>query len=692
MKLKIITSLFIAFAVANVAFGQLDRSKMPGPGPAPAIAFPTYTVDKTPNGIRVIVVRNTKLPTVSMRLLVDRDPALEGEYAGCIDISGQLMRDGTADRTKDQLDEAIDRLGGSLGSGATSVNASGLSKYTEKLFELMSDIALHPSFPQDELDKLIMQTKSELKHRKVEPNALVEIVREKLLYGSKHPYGEVETEETVDKITRDKCVEVYKTYFKPNHTIIAVVGDVQKSQVMKLVTKYFGTWKGGDLPTEVYPTPKPLDGVKVALVDRPSSVQSVIRVGETVELQRTSPDVVRASVMNTILGGGVFRLFMNLREKHAYTYGAYSSLQPDKLIGSFTVYTSVKNPVTDSSITEIFNEIRRIRDQKVEDKELQMAKNYLSGSFVRSLEDPDRIASYAIDLERYKLPKDYYRTYLKRVEAVTSKEVQEMAQKYLMPDKMLVAVVGTASEIKEKLAKFGPVTMYDEDGNPVAEKPAAAITVTPDEIFSKYIEKTGGKARLDSTKDKTLEMSGKMGNFTLKIKSIQKAPNKIFQDFAIVGMMEQKSGYDGEKGWAASPQGVMDLEGPQLESMKVDGASNFYDQYKALGYSAAVTGVKNIKGKDYYEVTFTKTGGPTLRHYFDTKDFLKYREVTVVTTPQGPMEQSEDMSDYKDFNGYLVPTKYEQSAMGQVMDLTLDKFEANSGVDDSVFVKPAAKK
>ena len=690
MKIKISLFALFAFVLMNVAPGQLDRSKMPGPGPAPAIAFPSYSVDKTTNGIEVIVVRNTKLPTVSMRLLIDRKPILEGEFAGCVEISGQLMRNGTTTRTKDQLDEEIDRIGGSLGSGPTSVYASGLSKHTEKLFDLMSDIALHPSFPQDELDKLVMQTQSGLKHRKVEPDAIVEVVREKLLYGSKHPYGEIETEETVGKITRDKCVEVYKKYFKPNHAILAVVGDVQREQVLKFVAKYFGKWKQGKIPEPVYAVPKPLNGVQVALVDRATSVQSVIRVGETVRLPRTSPDVVRTSVMNTVLGGGVFRLFMNLREKHAYTYGAYSSLQPDELIGSFTVYTSVKNPVTDSAITQIFNELNRIRDEKVESKELQMAKNYLSGSFVRSLERPDRIASYAIDILRYKLPKDYYRTYLKRVEAVNADEVEKVAQRYLQPDKMLVAVVGNAADVKEKLAKFGTVTLYDEDGNPVIEK--AAPTLGAEEIFSKFIEHTGGKARMDSLKDRIIEMSGKMQNFALKVKSVQKAPNKSFQDFAIVGMMEQKSGFDGEKGWAVSPRGTMDLEGEQLEMMKIDAAMNFYDQYKAFGYTAEVTGVKNLKGKDYYEVTFTKAGGATLKHYFGTKDFLKYREVTVLSTPQGPMEQSVDMSDYKDFNGYLVPTKYEQTMMGQTLDLTLDKCEINSGVDDSVFAKPAEKK
>ncbi|HEY6953153.1 MAG TPA: insulinase family protein [Bacteroidota bacterium] len=691
MNLKLILCTLSLVALANVALGQLDRSKMPGPGPAPAIAFPDYTVEATANGIRVIVVRNTKLPTVSMRMLIDRKPAIEGEYAGVIDLAGQLMRSGTKTKTKDQIDEEVDRIGASLGSGGTSVYASGLSKYTEKLFDLMSDVALHPSFPQDELDKLIMQTKSGIKHRRMEPDAVVGMVRQKVLYGPTHPYGEVETEESIGKITRAKCLEVYNTYFKPNYAILAVVGDVDKAQVMKLAAKYFGKWKKGKIPSPVYSTPKPLDGTMVALVDRPSSVQSVIRVAQTVDLQRTSPDVVKVSVMNTVLGGGVFRLFMNLREKHAFTYGAYSAMGPDELIGAFTVYTSVRNAVTDSAVTEVFNEIRRIRDEVVDAKELQMAKNYMSGSFVRSLEDADQVAGYAIEIERYKLPKDYYRTWLKRVEGVSADEVQQVAKKYLIPDKMLVAVVGTAAEVKEKLAAFGPVKMYDEDGNPVVEKPVTAVTMKAEDIFSKFIEKTGGKAKIDAMKDRTVEMSGKMQNFTIKIKSVQKAPNKIYQEFALVGMMEQKSAYDGEKGWATGPQGVQDLEGPQLESMKVDGTMNFYGQYKDLAYTAEVTGVKNVNGKECYEVTFTKAAGSTLRHYFDTKDFLKYREVTVLTTPQGPMEQSVDMSDYKDFNGYLMPTKYSQNAMGQSMDLTVDKFDANTGVDDKIFARPSGK-
>jgi len=688
MKKNLYAAITLLLFISTIVPGQIDRSKVPGPGPAPAIAFPDYDLITTANGIRVIIVKNDELPTINIRLLIDRQPVLENEFAGYIDVAGQLLRTGTTNRTKDQLDEEVDLIGGNIGSGGTSVYASGLSKNTDKLFELMSDVVLHPSFPQDELDKLITQTKSGLKFRKTEPTMIAEVIRRKLVYGDKHPYGEIETEETIDKITRDKCMEMYNTFFKSNYAIMAVVGNVDKENVMKLVDKYFGTWKQGTLQASKFDMPKQLDKVQVAFVDRPSSVQSVIRITQAVDLQRTAPDVMAVEVMNTVLGGGIFRLFVNLREKHAYTYGAYSSLGPDELIGHFTASTSTKNAVTDSAITEIFYELNRIRNEKVEAKELQTAKNFLSGAFVRSLEEASTIANYAIDVERFKLPKDYYKTYLKRLDAITAEDVQQAAMKYLGPDKMLIDVVGSAKDVKDKLAKFGAIDTYDEDGNKIVEKPAAPITITADEIFAKFIEKTGGKAKMKVIKDKTIEMSGKMQNFDIKLKTVQKSPNKIYIDMNFVGMFDQKQGYDGQHGWSVTPQGVVDLTGDQLEGMQIEATMNFYDQYKTLGLKAEVTGMKNLKGKDYYEVTLTGSTGNSMRQYFAVDDFLKFREAKSMNTPRGPIEQMTDYYDYKDFKGYLVATRIEQNVMGQTLELKLEKFEINKGVNDKMFRKP----
>ena len=267
------------------------------------------------------------------------------------------------------------------------------------------------------------------------------------------PTGRLKPKQSVGNITREKCLALYGAFFKPNHTIIAVVGDVEKNAVVGMIEKYFGAWKEGALPVPVYPEVKPLAARQVALVDRPSSVQSVIRVAQTVNLQRTSPDVMPVTAMNRVLGGGsAARLFMNLREKHSFTYGAYSSIGPDELVGTFTASTSVRNIVTDSALTEIFSEVKRIRDEDVSAIELDEAKNALSGDFVASLEVPNTIASYAIEIERHGLPKDYYKTYLKRLAAVTPQDVRRVAQQYLDPDHALIAVVGAGKESARSLA------------------------------------------------------------------------------------------------------------------------------------------------------------------------------------------------------------------------------------------------
>lgn len=689
MKRAMMLFVGCALLLAQHAGAQLDRSKVPPPGPAPEVSFPDYELSTTANGIRVLVIHNAELPTVAIRLLIDRKPILEGEAVGVVDVMGEVMKCGTTTRTKDQIDEEIDLLGGSIGAGGTALYASGLSRHTEKLLALLADITIHPSFPKEEVERVVMQTQSGLKARTMEPNSIVDIVRKRVLYGVDHPYGEVQTETTTGKITKEKCQALYNVYYKPNSAIIAVVGDVQKSTVVGFVERYFGTWQQGSLPVANFPEVKPLPMRQVAFVDRPSSVQSVIRVAQTVNLQRTSPDVMPVTVMNSILGGGsADRLFMNLREKHSYTYGAYSSIGPDELVGAFTASTSVRNIVTDSALTEILSEMKRIRDEDVTPAELQQAKNALGGNFAASLEVPNTIASYALEIERFGLPKDYYKTYLKRLDAVTVQDVRNAARRYLDPEHTLIAVVGAGKEVREKLGALGPVTIYDEDGNTVVEKAVGAIKLSVDEILAKFVERTGGKNAYAAIKDRTIEMSGKIQGMDMKVKIVQKAPDRFYQETSMMGMV-QRAAFDGKAAWTGTPQGVNDVSGEELEMLKTEGVMDFYAVYKKLGYKAEVTGVKDLKGKETYEVTFTGASGVSMRHYFDTKEFLKVREAKVNNTPRGPIEQISDLSDYKAFGGVQIPVLTEQSVMGQTFTLTVDKCAVNTKVKDAVFVKPA---
>jgi hypothetical protein len=251
---------------------------------------------------------------------------------------------------------------------------------------------------------------------------------------------------------------------------------------------------------------------------------------------------------------------------------------------------------------------------------------------------------------------------------------------------MLVDVVGNGTEVKEKLATFGPVTMLDEEGNLVVLK-KVALTITPEEIFAKHLEKIGGKTKIAALKDRTIEYTGKIQTMDMKVKNVTKFPGKAYQEIAMMGMV-QRMGFDGEKGWASSPQGIVEITGEQLEALKTEGTKD-YDGYMELGYTAAVTGTKTINGKECFEITLTKSAAPALKHYLGMEDYLLHRQAVTMTTPRGPMEESTDYLEYKDVSGYLIPSRLEQSVMGQTISFTLDRADINSGVADTLFVKPA---
>ncbi|MEQ9591427.1 MAG: pitrilysin family protein, partial [Cyclobacteriaceae bacterium] len=349
------------------------------------------------NGLQVFVVENHKLPRVQFSIQLKHGPIWEGEKVGYISIAGNLIGTGTTSRSKAQLDEEVDFIGASLSTSASSVYASSLTKHSDKLLELMTDVLFNPSFDEGELEKLKTQSISGITAGQDDPNTIASNVRGILLYGKDHPYGEVATVESVKSVTLEDCKSYYQKYFKPNNAYFVIVGDVTIKQAKSIANKNFSKWTSGEVEKLDYTNPTAPEKTFVALIDRPSSVQSIINVTYPVNLEIGSPDVIKARVMNYILGGNFSsRLNQNLREKHAYTYGAGSSLRSDELIGSFNANASVRNEVTDSAVHEIMYELRRIVDESVSESELAAAKASIAGAFGRSLEQPQTIASFAV--------------------------------------------------------------------------------------------------------------------------------------------------------------------------------------------------------------------------------------------------------------------------------------------------------
>ena len=686
---KTLFVLTLTLLFTALCFAQVDRSKQPTPGPAPEINIAEYQSFILENGLKVFVVENDKLPVVSFRMIFDRDPILEKENAGYIQIASQLLKTGTKTRTKAQIDEETDFIGAELTTTSGSINGSSLKKHSEKLFELMSDILLNADFKQDEFEKIKKQTLSNIALSKDQPNAIADNVRRVLDYGKEHPYGEITTEKTVETITLEKCNEFYNNYYSPSIAYLAIVGDITVDQAKELVEKYLSKWNSKQVEKFTYENPKAPLIRKVALVDRDNSVQSVVNVTYPIDLKTGSEDVIKVSVLNTLLGGSFSaRLNQNLREKHAYTYGARTSMASDELVGNFTASAEVRNAVTDSTVNEILEELKRLRTEKVGEAELQRVKNYMTGSFARSLESPQTVAGFALNIARYNLPKDYYKNYLKNLNAVTVEDIEEMAKKYIKPNNCYILVVGKGAEIADNLKRFsvnGKIDYYDiygEKYDPSAKTIPEGVTAQT--VLDKYINAIGGKEKLNSVKDKKVILKGEVQGLQLTLEIYQKVPNKYYQKLD-AGVMKQESWFDGEKGKQAAMGRETPIEGEMLESMKVSAVMNIELHLAELGITPELVGIEQIDGKDAYKIVLTLSNGKQMTYYYDVETGYSAKQITTVDTPQGSFTSTITFNDFRDVNGIKYPYELTQSMGPQVISLKVESIEYNSGLDDSIF-------
>ena len=694
---NIITTILLTASV-SLLHAQIDRTTAPKPGIAPKINIGTPASFTLDNGLKVFVVENHKLPKVSFQLTIDKDPVLENGTVGLADMMGDMLSAGTTTKTKAQIDEEIDFVGASVSTFSSGFYASSLTKHSDKVLGIASDILLNPAFPQDELDKKKKRAFSSLKSLATNADAIAGRVTSVLKYGKSHPYGEVQMKSDIENITIDACKKYYETYFRPNISYLVIVGDITVEDAKKLTEKYLGTWQKADVPEHKYDMPSATKGVRVAFVNKPGAVQSVIKVIYPIDYKIGAPDAAAVSVMSNIFGGAFSSyLNANLREDKAYTYGARGGVRADNRVGSFNAGASVRNEVTDSSVTQFLFEMNHIINEKPSQADLDRIKNNMNGGFALSLENDQTIARFALNIERYGLPKDYYQTYLSRLQNVQFADVGAAARKYIHPENCIILVVGN-KDIAGTLTKFdsdGVIEFYDINGDVKVDKPAKELPLglTAEKVLEDYFFAITGESTMKSVekkykkvKDITIVMETEMQGMKLQITTKQMAPNKSFFELNMQGMTVQKQVFDGKNGGSSGMQGKKALEGEELEAMKEQAIMNKELKYEELGYTLKLESIEEVNGKDAYKVTITNSEGEVKYDYFDVESSLKVYTTSTEKGPDGTaMESYSEYSDYKDVNGIKYPFTRTRNMGPQVVELTVTDIKVNAKVKASEF-------
>jgi predicted Zn-dependent peptidase len=679
----------LLFCLPFIAMAQnIDRTKAPAPGKAPLIQVGTPVKYTLANGLQVFVVKNTKLPRVSATLALDIDGFTEGNKAGLADMSGQLLKRGTQTKSKAVLDEAVEYLGGSLSTSSMTASVSSLKKNFPQLMGLMAEVVFRPALAVDELEKVRKQTLSGIESSKDDPDAISNNVMKKLVYGSNHAFGEITTTGTVNNVKIEDVKNFFATYWKPNIAYLVFVGDIEPATAKALAEKHFGTWAKGKVPNTNFPKPAKPAQTYIAIVDRPASVQSVVAVATTIDLAQGAPTVIPANVMNNILGGGFSgRLFANLREKHGFTYGAYSSLTANRQVGIFSAESAVRNEKTDSAVQEILHEINVIRNEKVGDSELVRMKNYLSGGFARSLENPATIAGFALNIARYKMPADYYQKYLTNLSSVNAQQVQEAAKALLNTGQMHIVIVGNAKQIANGLDKYGPVKYFDLEGNEIAAptEAKADLSLTPETLIQKIVQAAGGKDAIAAIKDLQLVGTASVMGQSLDMNQKMVLPGNMVSVMSMGGMAIMKQAVvDGK--YSVSQQGQ---EAPITDELKseLDASAVLIPEqtYLTKGYQFKIVGAEKVEGKDAIDVEVTNPAGKTTHRFYDASTYLLVKTAKSQEVPgRGTVTQQQFYKSYKAVNGIQLPTE-EVIDMGQFkINVKYTDIKANQGlkVDD----------
>ena len=442
------------------------------------LTLPQVTERTLDNGLRVLVVEHHELPIADFVMVVksgsEEDP---NRREGVASLTAAMLDEGTRTRNALQIADQIGFLGINL-TTASGWDASRVTLHTptaqlDSAFSLFADVVLRPSFATKELERLRKERLTSILQQRDRGPVIADLAFSSILYGEDHPYGRAQqgNEASVKAITRADIQQFYNQHYRPNNSVLVVVGDVSVDKVVEQANRAFGSWKSGTIPASRVKASKPSDAATtVYLIDKPGAPQSSFRIG-SIGVARATEDYVPLMVMNTILGGSfTSRLNNNLRETKGYTYGAGSAFDMRQSEGPFTARAEIVAEKSDSALIEFMKELRNIREP-IPTADLDKAKRYLQLGLPAQFETTSDIAFRLLPVALYDLPLDYFNSYAQKIGGVTAADVQRVAQQYVRPDNFSVVIVGDLKSIEQgiRAVRAGKVEIRDMSGRPIVQ-------------------------------------------------------------------------------------------------------------------------------------------------------------------------------------------------------------------------------
>jgi zinc protease len=685
--------------------------QVPAPGPPTKFAFPAYKSHKLANGLTLFIVEDHRQPLVSYTLMLDAGGiAHPPAKAGLASMTAELLTQGTATRSAQDIAKAIDGVGGSLSAGAdddtVQVTAAVAKSAADLAIDLLADVVLHPAFQQEEIDRLRRQRLSGLQIQYSDPEYIAPFVAARLTLGE-HPYAyPVEgTPDSLRALTRDEIVAFHKQRYGPSGAFLAISGDITPEVAIAQVEKRFGSWSAPAPARPTTPAPPPPSRA-VFIVDKPDAVQTQI-VLSTMGIKYNDPSYFPLVVANQIFGGAfTSRLNMALRTREGLTYGARSSFDAEREAGMFRVSTFTRTEETGKAITMVLDLLREFRKNPATDAELKEAKAYLTGSFAVATETPGQVAGRVLTAAKHGLPSDYWDKYRDNVQAVTAERIAEAVGRYVDADRMKIVAVGNAKGFSASLAplgeartiQFSDLDLLRPDLTRAAEPGTAA---TPEsaaramELIKGVAAAMGGAPKLAGIKDSvttgkvTLEtpqglMQGELTNEIVY-------PDKIKTTVSL-GMGQIVQATDGKDPWLRMGAEPMAMPAQMNDEMKrsillaAGGAGAIRD---ALDGRAQVQALEpaEVDGKKVGVVQWTAPG-QNIRLFIDQTTNRIVKTAFRSVTPQGAADVEAIWSDFRDVDGLQVPGKVVTYRDGQkYSEATLTELKLNVGLDPKAFSK-----